>query len=115
MSQGRRKPRRNGRSASPAAPPPEQSASPQAADHHTFVPNPPRRNLPLLALSIVLLILWLAALSWLAVQAWRDNRIESLPGAAVGVRSELVKKSGEHGKHNLKSCHCLANAAEERH
>jgi hypothetical protein len=31
----------------------------------------------------------------------------------VGFRSELVKKSGKHGKHNLKSCHCLANAAEE--
>jgi hypothetical protein len=28
-------------------------------------------------------------------------------------RSELVKKSSEHGKHNLKACHCLANAAEE--
>jgi hypothetical protein len=33
--------------------------------------------------------------------------------AIVGFRSALVKKSGEHGKHNLKSCHCLANAAEE--
>jgi hypothetical protein len=31
----------------------------------------------------------------------------------VAFRSELVKKSGENGKHNLKSCHCLANAAEE--
>jgi hypothetical protein len=34
-----------------------------------ITPDPPRKNLPLLLLSILLLVAWLAILTWLAVTA----------------------------------------------
>jgi hypothetical protein len=40
-----------------------------AAPEEPFTPNPPRRNTPLLLTSIVLLLVWLAILTWLAVTA----------------------------------------------
>jgi hypothetical protein len=40
-----------------------------AAQEEPFVPNPPRRNVSLLATSIILLLAWLAILTWLAVAA----------------------------------------------
>ena len=43
--------------------------APGAKPEETLIPNPPRRNLPLLAASIVLLLVWLAILAWLAVTA----------------------------------------------
>jgi hypothetical protein len=51
----------------------------------------------------------------LAVEGVRINAPASIRVGRpfAGCRFEPVKKSGEHGKHNLKSCHCLANAAEE--
>jgi hypothetical protein len=72
MAKGRKSKGRGGRASASATAEPSQKKppAPQAEPGQTpLVPHPPRRNVPLLVLSIVLLVAWMTVLVWLAATA----------------------------------------------